>query len=377
MRILIAPDKFKGTLTAKQAAEAIASGWRRARPEDQLDLLPMADGGDGFGDIISEQLGAKTQESDTVNAAHEPICARWGWSVSQDTAVVESAKIIGLAMLPPGKFHPFELDTLGLGQLLEQIRAARVIVGIGGSATNDAGFGMARGLGYRFEDASGAPVVHWTELDRLARIQAPARLPGFSQVIIACDVQNRLLGPEGASRIYGPQKGLRPGDFPVADRCFQRLTEVVRKDLAMDCAEEAGTGAAGGLGYGLRAFLRGTFRPGFDIFAEAADLPTRMAKADLIVTGEGALDEQTFMGKGTGAIAKLARTHSKPCIGLAGHLASRDSEKLFTLTLGIAPALTSADEAKRHAASWLEKLGAQAAAVLSRRGALHLQQEEN
>ena len=367
MRVLIIPDKFKGTLRADEAASAIAAGWQNVRSDDQLELLPMSDGGDGFGEIIGRLIGAQKQTSATVNAAHEPIQASWWWSTSSRTAVVESANVIGLAMLPPGRFHPFELDTLGLGQLLHFIGrhhpGARLIIGIGGSATNDGGFGMARGLGFRFLDGNGASLDRWLNLPSLAKVQVPDQPPSFSNVTIACDVQNPLLGPNGASRIYGPQKGLRPEDFESADKSFTRLVEVVRSQMKMDCSNEPGTGAAGGLGYGLRVFAHGAFEPGFGIFSRLANLPQKIAAADLVITAEGSIDAQTEMGKGTGAIAALARQHKKRCIGLAGYLPQKENGA-FDLALGLAPDLTSIDEAKRRPAHWLEKLSALAASKL-------------
>ena len=367
MRVLIIPDKFKGTLRADQAARAIADGWSAARPDDHLELLPMSDGGDGFGQIIGNLLQAQKQTFRTVNAAHEPVDAEWWWSEPSRTAIVESANVIGLAMLPPGRFHPFELDTLGLGQLLQQIAkehpAANLIIGIGGSATNDAGFGMARGLGFRFIDLSGFCLDRWLSLPSLAQIQSPEQPPQFSKVTIACDVQNPLLGPNGASRIYGPQKGLRPEDFEPADKSFSRLVEVVRSQMKKDCSDEPGTGAAGGLGYGLRVFLDGEFEPGFDIFSRLANLPQKIAAADLVITAEGSIDAQTEMGKGTGAIASLAREHKKRCIGLAGYLPNKHN-RAFDLTLGMAPDLTSVDEARRNPTHWLEKLSTLAASKI-------------
>jgi glycerate kinase len=361
LKVLIVPDKFKGTLRADEAAEAIAAGWRSARPEDVLELLPMSDGGDGFGEIIGALLQANRETISTVNAAHEPVRVSWWWSESSRTAIVESASVIGLAMLPPGLFHPFELDTLGLGQLLLRIchqhPQSRLIAGIGGSATNDGGFGMARGLGYRFMDLQDYHLDRWARLDGLQHIRALQHPISFSEVIIATDVQNRLLGPQGASRIYGPQKGLRPEDFPIAERCLTRLTEVVRSDLGLDCAEEPGTGAAGGLGYGLRVFLNGKFEPGFDIFARLSNLEQKIAAADLVITAEGAIDAQTDMGKGTGAIAKLARAQKRRSIGLAGFLPQKEN-RAFDLALAIAPELTDVEESKRNAAPWLQKLAA-------------------
>jgi glycerate kinase len=365
MKVLIVPDKFKGTLTASQAAEAIAAGWRSARPDDHVALLPMTDGGDGFGEILGGLLHAERRTIETVNAAREAIQAEWWSSREHDIAVVESANIIGLAMLPPGRFHPFQLDTRGLGQVLRhvanQTNGAQLLIGIGGSATNDAGFGLALGLGFRFQDGTGHCLDRWLELDRLWKIERPPNPPRFRKVTIACDVQNPLLGPEGASRVYGPQKGLRPEDFPIADRCFERFTEIVRRELNRDCASEPGTGAAGGLGYGLRAFLDGTFKPGFEIFAEAANLHAEIRAADLVITGEGSIDRQTQMGKGTGAVAKLARAEGKRCIALAGVVAPDLEPGTFEFAMSMVPALTTREEAFREPARWLARLGTEAA----------------
>ena len=365
MRVLIVPDKFKGTLTAQEAAEAIAAGWRQTRPADEINLLPMTDGGDGFGQIIGSLLDAQPQHSNTINAAHDPIEAEWWWSESRQTAIVESAKVIGLAMLPPGKFHPFELDTTGLGQLLRHITSSKdnpaLLIGIAGSATNDAGFGLARGLGYQFFDGTNLHIHRWLELDRLFRIKPPEIPVPFRRVTIACDVQNPLMGPEGASRIYGPQKGLRSEDLAIADRCFERFTDIVRKNLGKSSETEAGTGAAGGLGYGLRVFLHGEFKPGFDIFADAARLRERMSAADLIITGEGAVDRQTPMGKGTGAVAHLARITEKRCIALAGFVSRDLPADTFELAAGIVPSLTSREEAIREPFRWLAALSSEVA----------------
>jgi glycerate kinase len=364
LKVLIVPDKFKGTLRADQAAAAIAAGWSAIRPGDILESVPMSDGGDGFGEIVGNLLNATQQSSQTINAAHEPTSVSWWWSEQNQTAIVESASVIGLAMLPPGRFHPFELDTLGLGQLLHQIAVdhplARLVIGIGGSATNDGGFGMARGLGCRFTDFQGNQIDRWIGLDSLAHIQAPVNRPTFREVIIGTDVQNQFLGPQGATRVYGPQKGVRPEDFSIAERCLTRLSEVVRADLDLNCADEPGTGAAGGLGYGLRVFLDGKFQPGFEIFARFANLSSKIESADLVITAEGAIDAQTGMGKGTGAIAALAQSQQKPCIGLAGQLTRMETNP-FTMALAIVPELTTAEDSRKDAAHWLEKLAGNAA----------------
>ncbi len=321
LRILVVPDKFKGTLTAAEAAQAIANGWCRTRPDDALDLLPMADGGDGFGPVFGSLVGAVEVTFDTVDAAAQPRRATWWWSDGDGTAVVEAARINGLAMLPPGRFHPFDLDTRGLGPLLARIAACRprrTLIGIGGSATNDGGFGLACALGWRFVDRDGAHLACWTDLDRLAVVTSPSRPLDLGELTVAVDVDNPLLGPLGASCVYGPQKGLRAKDMAKAEACLERLAEVVREHLGKDIAAEPGAGAAGGLGFGLRAFCGGAFRPGIEIFAELADLQARIAAADLVITGEGAVDAQTAMGKGVGRIAAMAKAVGRPCLVLAG-----------------------------------------------------------
>src|SRR3954468_21116789 len=197
MRVLIAPDKFKGTLTASEAARAIARGWRKARPKDTLELLPITDGGDGFGQALSELWHVERRAVQTVDAAHRSIRARWWWEPSRKAAVIESAQVIGLAQLPHGRFHPFELDTRGLARVMLaalEMGTRRCVVGIGGSATNDGGFGLARALGWNFLDGAGESIERWTDLHRLARINAPARRKWFRELIVAVDVQNPLLG---------------------------------------------------------------------------------------------------------------------------------------------------------------------------------------
>jgi glycerate kinase len=368
MRVLIVPDKFKGTLTAQAAAEAIATGWRQSRPDDALELLPMSDGGDGFGEVMSGLLGGRRETSKTCNAAHEASEAAWYHVASESTAIVESAGVIGLAMLPPGKFHPFELDTLGLGKTMNEIfsrfEVKDLIVGIGGSATNDGGFGMARALGFTFLDNQKNEINDWTQLPSLDRIIVPTRRL-TCKVTIATDVQNTLLGAEGATRIYGPQKGLKPEDFPKAEGALQRLTDTVKRDLQVDAANEPGTGAAGGLGYGLRVFLNGTFESGFHLFARLSKLEERIARADLVITAEGAIDTSTAMGKGTGAVAGMASALKKDCIAFAG-AAAAGSPTAFRAVHSITPGLASESESKKTPPKYLSLLARKVASELKR-----------
>jgi glycerate kinase len=308
-------------LTARAAAEAIARGWAKIRPNDSLDLLPITDGGDGFGEVMGGLLRAKVLLTRIVDAAHRPGLAKWWWEQKTRTAVIESATAIGLAMLPSNRFHPFELDTVGLGKLIEAAvrrKARRCLIGIGGSATNDGGFGLARALGWEFIDRRGSLIERWTELLNLEHIKPPQNVHWFDELLVAVDVQNPLLGKNGATRIYGPQKGLRPKDFDLAERCLRRLAVVAKAETGLELAKVAGAGAAGGLGFGLASFAGGRLEPGFDLFAEQSGLGQRLAKVDLVITGEGCVDHSTLMGKGVGQIAKQCNNLKIPCIAVAG-----------------------------------------------------------
>lgn len=366
MKILIIPDKFKGTLTASAAAKAIAHGWRRARPRDSVELLPMSDGGDGFGEVMGGVLGAKSRKIKTVDAAHRNCRANWWWESKTKTAIIETANVIGLAKLPSGKFHPFELDTFGLGSVIRvagQAGARRCIIGIGGTATNDGGFGLARALGWKFLDSGGHAIKRWTELHRLAHITAPKRRRWFRELIVAVDVQNPLLGTRGATRVYGPQKGLRPSQFREAERNLRKLAAVVQKIRrgSWNAATMRGAGAAGGLGFGLMAFLGARAEAGFSLFARFADLNARLLKTNLVITGEGCIDNSTFMGKGVGEIARRCRKSRTPCVALAGNIVTKTPARQIFLQTHALTELTTGEAAKSNPANWLERLAAQTA----------------
>ena len=234
-------------------------------------------------------------------------------------------------------------------------------MGIGGSATNDAGFGLARALGWEFLDQAGKAIERWTGLDKLRRILAPRQRRWFDDLRVAVDVQNPLLGRRGATRIYGPQKGLRAEDFARAERCLHRLARVVRETSGRDFASEAGAGAAGGQGFGLLAFAGAKLEPGFQLFARYAALERHLRSADLVITGEGAIDRSTFMGKGTGQIAERCHMLDIPCIGLAGTFHPSAATRRAFVHAGALTNLTTARQANANAAAWLEKLAMQAA----------------
>ena len=268
-------------------------------------------------------------------------------------------------MLPKEKFHPFDLDTFGLGKVLQAAQRAgakKIIVGIGGSATNDAGFGVARALGWRFSDRQGDVIESWAGLDKLSTIHQP-KTSSASWIVVAVDVQNPLLGMRGATRVYGPQKGLRPEDFPHAERCLRRFVTILKRQFGFDFARVPGTGAAGGLGFGLMNIAGATFQPGFELVATHARLEQRLRTVDLVVTGEGSLDRTTAMGKGCGEIAGLCNTRRIPCVALGGRVAKLEIGKLFIQTGGLTD-LTSPADAMRRPAFWLARLSEKTASNL-------------
>ena len=361
-QVVVVPDKFKGTLTAVEAARAVARGWRRVRPGDRLELIPMSDGGDGFGETIALQEKGRRRRLKTVNAAGQSIWAPWWWVSRSRTAVIETARVVGLAQLPSDKFHPFDLDTYGLGifisKILEREIVATLLIGLGGSATNDGGFGMARSLGWQFRRGNRELIVRWTDLTALESIVSPIRRAKGLEVVAAVDVQNPLLGAEGASRIYGPQKRLREKDMRSAEACLARLSECFQKQTGRSDAHRSGAGAAGGLGFGCYAFLDGKSRSGFEVFAESARLEQRLSQADLVLTGEGAVDRSSLMGKGVGRVAKWCRDHQKPCIALGGKASqspAADFWKLYAIVPEVAEERAALEKPRHCLAQLAEK----------------------
>jgi len=364
MRVLIAPDKFKGTLTAHAAANALARGWKRVRPRDELVLLPISDGGDGFGAVLAGFTEAKPVRTITVDAAGRRCAARWWWESASRTAIIESARVIGLAMLPTGRFHPFEMDTRGLAAVLRAAarRGAReCIIGIGGSATNDGGFGLACGLGWRFFNCDGVSIEQWTKLNELVRVGPPQECCWPGRITVAVDVRNRLLGPQGCTRVYGPQKGIQSNQFARADACLRQLARVMCAQSGRDFSGEPGAGAAGGLGFGLAAFAGAKLESGFELVARTAGLASELRRADLVITGEGSLDRSTLMGKGVGELAARCAALGKPCVALGGRRSNQRALAGRFLFAKALTDLTSPEQALADAGSWLEVLAGKAA----------------
>lgn len=336
MRVVIAPNAFKGSLSALGAAQAIAEGVRTAAPDVELVLIPIADGGDGTVDALVAATDGEHRTLVVRGPRGDPVDAGYGLIAGGSTAVIEMAKAAGLALLPPEKRDPRVTTTYGVGELLQHAYddgARQFIVGIGGSATNDAGAGMAQALGYHLLDEHGHELPPGgLALKRLARIHVGGVHANWKEAVVevASDVTNPLTGPNGASAVYGPQKGATPEMVAELDAALQRLAMVIDRDLGVAVETLPGAGAAGGLGAGLVAFTGARLRPGAEMVIGNLRLDERLAGADLVITGEGRLDSQTArFGKGPAAVARHARNAGIPVIGIAGSLADETELRLL------------------------------------------------
>ena len=326
MRIVIAPQSFKGSVSGPEAARAIQEGILRVFPKAETVLVPVADGGDGTLDALVEATAGQTFASRVNGPLRQRVQARWGVMGDCKTAVIEMAQASGLALLPYKDRNPRHTSTYGTGQLIKRALDRgyrRIIVGMGGSATNDGGVGMAWALGARFYDSKGLPLTSGgAALSRLASIDVLGLHPALkrAEIIAASDVDNPLCGPEGASAVYGPQKGANANTVRVLDKALERYASVVRESLGIDVAERPGAGAAGGLGAGLMAFCGGQVRSGIDIVCQVLDFDARLQGADLVITGEGRLDASTVYNKAPVGVARRASALGIPVIALAGSL---------------------------------------------------------
>ncbi len=326
MKVLIAPQGFKGGVSALEAARAIERGVRAAAPEAETVLVPVADGGDGTLNALVDGSGGQLFRSTVAGPLGRPLQAAWGVMGDGQTAVVEMALASGLALLPPPRRNPRTTTTLGTGEIMREALDrgfTRIIVGLGGSATNDGGAGMASALGTRFLDAGGIPLpAGGAALARLARIDVSGLHPKLTEatVIGATDVTNPLCGPAGASAIYGPQKGASPEVVEELDSALENFARIVHRDLGQDVAERPGAGAAGGLGAGLMVFSGAELRPGIDMVCEVLGFDAQLEGADLVITGEGRADHSTIYNKAPVGVARRALALGVPTILLAGSL---------------------------------------------------------
>ncbi len=375
MRIVVAPDSFKGTLGAAEAGEAIAVGLRRARPDWEVEVVPIADGGEGTVSALVQATGGTVVRSDTTDPLGRPITAMLGLlGGGGGRAIVETASSSGIGLLSETERDPLVTSSRGTGALIRaaiDAGAEELWVGLGGSATVDGGSGMARALGVRFLDASGAPLPEGGgSLARLEHVDVSKRDPRLDRVRIraACDVWSPLVGRDGAAPVFGPQKGASEADVAQLAEGLGRLADVIQRDLGVDVATLPGGGAAGGLGAGLVAFLGATLESGVELVLEAVGLRERIQGCDLVITGEGRLDAQTAHGKAPLGVARLAKAAGVPVIAIAGSL-GRDINGLadlgFDAWLSAIPRLMSSEELAEQAASSLTASAEQVTRLLS------------
>ena len=324
MRILVAPQEFKGSLTAVEAAECFAAAARAIHPDAEIDFAPIADGGPGTVQAIVRAAHGRTSIARVSGPLGAPVDARWGRIEDGRSAVIEMAAAAGLTLLAPDRLDPRRASTHGVGELIAHAldaRAERILLGVGGSATNDGGTGAAAALGAALFDAAGRPLAPGGgALAQLARIDVSALDPRIAATTIEvlCDVQNPLIGSDGASAVYGPQKGADAAAVAELDRALANYAGIVERDLGIHIAELPGGGAAGGLAAGLAAFCGARLVSGFDAVAAAIGLAERVAQADLVLTGEGRLDTQSAWGKSVAGVALLAQAAGKPCVAVCG-----------------------------------------------------------
>jgi glycerate kinase len=355
MKFLIAPDKFKGALNALEAAESIAKGLRDALPDAKIEIVPMADGGEGTAEAICSARDCSWLQCKAHDALGREIDARYGWIASEKLAVMEMSEAAGMKRLQSRELNPEIATTFGVGEMISDAAkrgANEIIIGLGGSATNDGGFGMARALGFRFFADAEELNANVSELKKLTEITLPEEIVGalaaasarpkgrrltqpplqhvLPKIIAAADVRNPLLGENGATRVFGPQKGVRENEIDILERALARLADVVSKEFGFDYRNEPGAGAAGGLGFGLMSFCGAKVRPGFDVVAEAVGLEFKIQDADIVITGEGSLDRQTLEGKTPVGVARLARKLGKPVFAMVGRaIADREVREMF------------------------------------------------
>ncbi len=362
-RVLIAPDKFKGTLTSEAAAKAIERGVRRAWPQAKTTCLSLTDGGEGFVELMVRQTGGRLRTTKTVDAAWRPCVAKWGVLGNGRTAVIGLANASGIAQLPANLRNPEKTSNLGTGLLIAQAVKEgfrEILVGLGGSATTEGGISLASVLGYRFLDETGHDIpLDGAGLGRLAEIVPPKLMPR-AHFIVATDVDNPLYGPKGAARQFAAQKGADAAMIARLEKGLQRLARIVKRDLGIDVAQEPGAGAAGGCGYGLMAFFEAKRENGFQLVRRLLKLDAMIRRHDLVITGEGSFDRTSLLGKAPAQLGDLAREIKKPAWAFCGRstltVSRTPFERIAALSTKENPGPPPEDLSSEQHASRLETL---------------------
>src|SRR6185437_11766883 len=364
MHILIAPNAFKGSLTSGQAAQCIAAGLRKSKLSCTLNLIPIADGGDGTAHLVSKKLSAKTKYAVVHNPLGKKITASYGWDKKNNTAIIEMSDASGIRLLKKGELNPLKSNTRGTGQLIKYALdkgAKKIIIGLGGSATVDGASGLLNELGVKFLDKSGKRL---TELPKgllaLNKIDVRAMDSRIEdcEIILLCDVTNKLLGKNGAAFVFGPQKGANPKEVALLEKCLYQFNKIVKKDLKVDMDSFMHGGTAGGAAAGLAAFTNAKLSSGISYYLDLISFENELNNAALTITAEGALDSQTLEGKGPFGVAKKARDKKVPVIMLTGQVPQEIGKNLheyFNVIFPIGHAPSSVEDAIKSTAIDLER----------------------
>ena len=346
MKVVIAPDSFKDSLSAHGIAQAIALAWQQVFPDAEIIQCPMADGGEGSIEAVLEVCSGQWREQMVQGPLGEPVRAKWGWLDADKIAIIEMAQASGIQLVQPADRDACISSTFGTGELILaalDAGAQHIILTIGGSATNDAGTGLLNALGAKFLDADHQILpAGGLALQNLAEINLDQFDPRIKQTqfLLAADVTNPLCGPNGASHIFGPQKGASPHQVLELDQALAHFADVTAQSLGVDQRNEAGAGAAGGLGFAAKTFLKAEFRSGVEVIAELNQLAAKIQGADWVITGEGKFDEQTLNGKTPFGVAKIAQAANIPVIVIAGTL-GQNYQALYEHGITAAFSLTS------------------------------------
>jgi glycerate 2-kinase len=373
MKIVIAPDSYKESLTAREVAAEIEAGFREVFPDAHYLTFPMADGGEGTVAAMVAATGGTLVDVSVTGPLGQPVRACYGLTGDRKTAIIEMAAASGLALVAPALRNPLQTTTYGTGELIKAALDAGIshlIIGIGGSATNDGGAGMLQALGVKLLDSNGGEIGYGGgELANLAHIDIKGMDPRLNlcRIEAACDVNNPLTGPKGASAIFGPQKGATPEMVAQLDNNLSHYARLISRDLGVQVDAVPGAGAAGGMGAALLAFCGALLRPGIEIIVEAVGLENAVKDADLVITGEGRIDSQTIHGKTPIGVARVAKRYGKPVIGIAGCLSTDVGvvhEHGIDAVFSVLSQICTMDEALKNAAANVRAASRNIAATL-------------
>jgi len=373
LRILVAPNAFKESLSAIDAARSIAKGVRRGLPNANITEVPIADGGDGTLEAVISGTGGRILKARVTGPLGNRITAEYGVTGDRKTAVIEMSRASGLALVPPARRNPMRTTSFGTGQLIQaalNCGVSRILLGIGGSATVDGGIGALQALGVSFLDRQGKPVGHGgAGLLAIDKIDLSDLHPGLKrvEVLVACDVDNPLIGPKGSAAVFGPQKGATPAMVKELDHGLARLAGLIAQTTGRRFERIPGTGAAGGIAGSFLGLLGAKLRPGSDLVFDLLKLDRIVPKMDWVITGEGQIDFQTQFGKGPGMLAQLAARHGVPVVGIAGSVADdagKLSKKGFTALFSITNRPMDLTAAMQGAPKLMERVAEQVARLI-------------